>query len=93
MRRNPAEFSESELSGGAAPEDVGLADVAAGHLGAGVAELSLDGALVAIVHRDRGVAATQAMAGVAGRVEARSLGGAFDDQGVGSGYVFMPSSA
>ena len=39
-----ARVSKPKLSGGAAPEDVGLADVAAGHFGAGVAELGLDGA-------------------------------------------------
>ena len=49
-----ARVSKPKLSGGAAPEDVGLADVAAGHFGAGMAELGLDRALVAVVHRDRG---------------------------------------
>ena len=77
-----ARVSKPKLSGGAAPEDVGLADVAAGHLGAGMAELGLDGALVAVVHRDRGgVAAAQAVAGVSGGVQSGGFGGALDDQG------------
>src|SRR4051812_37854017 len=47
-----------------------------------MAELGLDGALVAIVHGNRGgVAAAQAVAGVAGRIKPCGFGGAFDDQG------------
>jgi hypothetical protein len=77
-----ARVSKPKLSSGAAPEDVGLADIAAGHLGAGMAELGLDGALVAIVHRDRGgVTAAQAVAGVAGGVKPCGFSGALDDQG------------
>jgi hypothetical protein len=76
------ELSQPELASRAAPEDVGLANVAAGHLSAGMAELGLDGALVAVVHRDRGgVTAAQAVAGVTGGVKPCGFGGALDDQG------------
>ena len=76
-----AHVSKPKLTGGAAPENVGLADVAAGHLGAGMAELGLDGAFVAIVHRDRGsVAAAQAVACVSGGAQSGGFGGALDDQ-------------
>ena len=77
-----ARVSKPKLTGGAAPEDVGLADVAAGHLGAGMTQLGLDGALVAIVHRDRGcVTAAQAVAGVSSRVQSGGFGSTLDDQG------------
>ena len=77
-----ARVSKPKLSSGAAPEDVGLADIAAGHLSAGMAELGLDRALVAVVHRDRGgVTAAQAVAGVTGGVKPCGFGGALDDQG------------
>jgi hypothetical protein len=77
-----ARLSKPKLSGGAAPEDVGLADVAASHLSAGVAELGLDGALVAIIHRDLGgVTAAKAVTGVTGRAQSGGFRGALDDQG------------
>src|SRR4051812_50171140 len=47
-----------------------------------MAELGLDGALVAVVHGNRGgVAAAQAVAGVAGRIKPCGFGSALDDQG------------
>ena len=47
-----------------------------------MAELGLDGALVAVVHRDRGgVAAAQAVPGIAGGVQSCRFGGTLDDQG------------
>ena len=77
-----ARVSKPELASRAAPEEVGFANVAAGHLSAGMAELGLDRALVAIVHRDRGgVTAAQAVAGVTGGVKPCGFGGALDDQG------------
>ena len=90
-----ARVSKPKLSSGAAPEDVGLADVAAGHLSAGMAELGLDGALVAIVHRDRGgVTAAQAVAGVTGGVKPCGFGGTLDDQGHRAvGQAVQPNGA
>src|SRR3954454_22064786 len=87
--------SETELSGGAAPEDVGLADVAAGHFGAGMAELGLNCALVAVVQRDRGgVTAAQAVSGVSGGVQSGGFGGALDDQSSRAvGQAVQPNGA
>ena len=90
-----ARVSKPKLSGGTAPEYVGLADVAVGHFGAGVSELGLDRALVAVVHRDRGgVTAAQAVAGVSGGVQSGGFGGTLDDQGHRAiGQAVQPNGA
>ena len=88
-------LSKPELSGGTAPEDVGLADVAARHLCAGMAELGLDGALVTIIHRDRGgVTAAQAVASISSRIQSSGFRGSLDDQGDRAvGQAVQPDSA
>src|SRR3954470_20150680 len=94
-RAGVLELSQPELASRAAPEDVGFANVAAGHFGAGMAELGLNCALVAVVHRDRGgVTAAQAVSGVSGGVQSGGFGGALDDQSYRAvGQAVQPNGA